>query len=250
MPPGDYDPKTEPGEHPRRDPEIVAREDYCTVDPLTHSDLDRLLDRTAWRAFAVFKRTAGDLKNWEGPIPQAEFIPSPADLQRQPGFCDLAAAFSEADERANQLGAIHRSQQLTLSTIAVFAVLIGSLPFLATIDTHSPRALEASEARAHLAHVLAAIGELVLAVLSFILSTNAARAHRHGGGATRAGWPSGCAPPAPPGPWGWTWWTSAWGDRRAGPNGAPAPSCAPPARPWAGSAARNWTRAAPGPPRS
>jgi hypothetical protein len=136
-----------------------------------------------------------------------------------PGFQVIDAAFQEADLRANRLSAIHRSQQLSLIVVAVLAVLIGALPILAP-----------EGAVAYRTHLVAAGGELVLALFAFTISHLAAQARRHRRWsdarrlaerlrATRALWPLGAdiADVAPGQPQTWTEWRARAVLRAAGP---------------------------------
>lgn len=149
------------------DPETEARRDYAEHDPLKRSALDRWLDRSAWSAFARFKRAAGAVDGWPNVKAVDPLVQAPDLSEAGQGMLVLTAAFEEADARADLLGAIHRSQQLLMSAIAVAAVLFGSLPALAE-PVHEWEV-----------HVMFAAGELLLAVVSTVLSINASRARRH-----------------------------------------------------------------------
>jgi hypothetical protein len=144
--------------------EREARRDYVAHDPLASSLLSWILDRTVWRSFAWFKRTFGRIRRFPPLIPLA----NPPPVQPSgPAFGLIDAAFAEADARANQLGAIHRSQQLWLSVLAPLAVLVGVLPVM-VID-HDPEN----------AHLTAAAVELALAGFTLMITLNASRARRH-----------------------------------------------------------------------
>lgn len=153
-----------------KDPEVVARIDYATVDPLSPGPLRlrqarAIADATLWRSFRLFERLVGGFAGAPATDPG---VPPPARLAAEPGFVYLRAAFNEANKRAEALSSIHRSQQLLLIIIATVAVLVGALPALAV-----------TEAGAHESHIVAAVAELLLGAAAFLIARLARRAHRH-----------------------------------------------------------------------
>jgi hypothetical protein len=83
--------------------------------------LDPVLQRTLWRTYANFRRVLG------GSVPPGPKPPGlPEDLAAQEGFKVLSEAYAEADETANRLSAIHRSEQLLLVLAMILAAIVGS----------------------------------------------------------------------------------------------------------------------------
>jgi len=153
-----------------RDPEVASRQDFARVDPLRRRFAlirwrDAVLDRTVWGAFAAFKRTVGDHRHWKAP--PAPTPPEPGAIAESAGYGRIQAAFDIADQRANRLSAIHRSQQLLLIYVAVLAVFFGAAPALPPIFGF------------HIGHVQAAWAELLLGIFALLISSYAQRAHRH-----------------------------------------------------------------------
>lgn len=119
--------------------------------------LARLMHRTLWRTYALFRRSLG------GPIKaQSSPAAAPDDLEREPGFVAMTAAYQTADGQANRLAAVHRSLQLFLLFAAVAATAIGSSPSIWP-DIK----------------IYAVLGELALALLAIAVWSGAARASRH-----------------------------------------------------------------------
>ena len=193
-----------------RDPELIGRQDYARVDPLApwpgpFRRLQSLLDHTLWQTYRQFERLVG------GSIARASTgrsQPPPAALAEQPGFAYLRACLSEAATRANQLSAIHRSNQLLLIVLATLAVVCGAAPALFRLDpqavatqtglkktapnvapavgppsaTHaatSDHAVQQLESGEISSHALAALLELGLVLLALGIATLAGRYHRH-----------------------------------------------------------------------
>ncbi len=187
-PPGD--PESNP-----HDPEVVARLDYVAVDPLRvrpglYGLGQRFLNRTLWRSYRLFESLAGR----EPPI-EASAPPIPPGLSGEPGFARLQAASAEAGARADELSAIHRSQQLLLIVLAIAAVLVGALPPLLTAGLDNPpraqagatfaRAEALNKAAADAARAAASVHagaagvEFCLGLLAAGVAFTARRAHRH-----------------------------------------------------------------------
>jgi hypothetical protein len=158
------------GARPTKDPEVLARIDYAAVDPLAPSRsaprlISALADATLWRASRLFERLAGGFAGAGATEPGA--APPPA-LAAEPGFVRIERAYAEADQRADTLANIHRSQQLLLVFLATVAVLVGALPaMIADKQAHEE------------AHLWAALTELILGALALLIFTLARRAHRH-----------------------------------------------------------------------
>jgi len=153
-----------------KDPEVLARIDYASVDPLAPSRaaprlIWALADATLWRASHLFERLAGGFAGARATDPGAA---PPPELAAEPGFVRIQRAYDEADRRAETLANIHRSQQLLLVFLATLAVLIGALP---AMIPEKPAHEEA--------HRWAALAELILGALALVIFTLARRAHRH-----------------------------------------------------------------------
>ena len=118
---------------------------------------DWLLQATIWRTYAVFRRIVGS-----GVRGQITVTPPPGDLAAQPGFAVLTAAYAAADQEANGLSAVHRSQQLLLLAAAVLATSIGVSP----------------EVWPNI-KIYAVLAELTLAIIALLTWSGAARAGRH-----------------------------------------------------------------------
>jgi len=167
-----------------RDPEVVARRDYASIDPLRIRPppagwVQRLFNRTLWRSFRLFETVAGGAApaKWNND-------PPPEGLALQPGFARLRAASAEAGARANALSSIHRSEQLLLVVIAILAVLTGALPSLLAPALTAPGSkLAATPADAAetsvVIHAIAAAAEFCLGLLAVVIAFTARRAHRH-----------------------------------------------------------------------
>jgi hypothetical protein len=238
-----------------RDPEVIGRQDYARVDPLEPWPgpfrlLQSLLDHTIWQTYRQFERLVG------GKVARASTGGSqrpPEALARQPGFAYLRACLSEAATRANQLSAIHRSNQLLLIVLATLAVVCGAAPALSRLDPqvvatltaqkkiasaiapravatgdHSVEGLEAGEVNSH---ALAALLELCLVLLALGIAGLAGRYHRHRRWsdarrlaerlrAARATWPLGVdiADARQVRPHSWTDWRADAVLRAAGPR--------------------------------
>jgi hypothetical protein len=117
---------------------------------------ERLLDRTVWRTFAVYRR-------WIGGRPEAGHVPTPLpeSLNAQPGFQLLTHAYEAYDARATRLAAVHRSQQVFQALMMILAVAVGA----------SPAVLPGIK-------IYAVIGELVLALVTFLVWASAVRSER------------------------------------------------------------------------
>ncbi len=119
--------------------------------------LDWLLHATVWRTYALFRRVVGG-----GVRGNLAVTPPPGDLTAQAGFTHLTAAYAVADDQANRLSSIHRSQQLMLLAAAVLATSIGVSPAV------WPEV-----------KIYAVLAELLLAVIALLTWSGAARAGRH-----------------------------------------------------------------------
>jgi hypothetical protein len=118
---------------------------------------DRVLHDTLWRAYAAFRRLlAGDGG------PNAPTAPPPTDLAAEPGFVMLSDAYALADTQANNLAAVHRSQQILLLNAAILASVVGS----------SPAVWPGIK-------LYAVLTELTLAMVALAVWSGAARANRH-----------------------------------------------------------------------
>ena len=73
-----------------------------------------------WRTFALFRRLLG------GKASPFEAGTPPPDLLAQQGFVALTHARNDAERRAHELGAIHRSHQVILLGVAILAATAGS----------------------------------------------------------------------------------------------------------------------------
>lgn len=81
----------------------------------------RVLNRTLWRTYAVFRNLMG------GKVEMASTdVPVPESLAEQPGFKHMTAAYFEADHSANRLSAIHRSEIVLLVVGMIAAAAVGS----------------------------------------------------------------------------------------------------------------------------
>ena len=85
--------------------------------------LDRVLERTVFRTFSLYRRLVGG-----GRPPAPHLAAPPPELQQQPGFQILTRAYEAADIQANRLAAIHRSQQVFQAAVMILAAAIGSAP--------------------------------------------------------------------------------------------------------------------------
>ena len=119
--------------------------------------LDWLLHATVWRTYAVFRRIMGGAVRGNITV-----TPPPADLAAQAGFSLLTTAYATADEQANRLSSVHRSQQLLLLAAAVLATTIGVSPEVWP-DVK----------------IYAVLAELTLALIALVTWSGAARAGRH-----------------------------------------------------------------------
>jgi hypothetical protein len=157
------------GARPTKDPEVLARIDYATVDPLAPSRATprlvwALAGATFWRVSRLFERLAGGYAGARATDPGAA---PPLELAAEPGFVRIQRAYDEADRRAETLASIHRSEQLLLVFLATAAVLVGASPAMIP------------QTRAHEAGRLwAALAELMLGALALAVFTLARRAHR------------------------------------------------------------------------
>jgi len=200
------------------DPEVIGRRDYASADPLRRygwplGTIQTLLDHTVWRSYALFEKFAGGRKSQ--PVATWD-LPAPDSLRRQAGFRFLDAMYDQAERRASNLGAIHRSQQVVLVVVATLSVFVGTLPALLGRD----------------AHVAAARVEFALGLIAFSIVRLAWHSHRHRRWsdarrlaerlrAARATWPlcvdiadGEVAPPQT-----WTEWRARALVRAAGPRG-------------------------------
>ena len=85
--------------------------------------VDGWLQATLWNTYDLFRRLVGGHVEPESPV-----APPPSDLSAQRGFELLSQAYFAADQEANRLAAIHRSQQLLLLAAALLAAAVGSSP--------------------------------------------------------------------------------------------------------------------------
>ncbi|HUO12919.1 MAG TPA: hypothetical protein VMU37_09205 [Caulobacteraceae bacterium] len=234
-----------------RDPEVIGRQDYARVDPLAPWPgafrlLQRCLNVSVWQTYRQFERLLGGAA---AGAPSGGRTPPPEPLARQPGFTYLRDCLSEAAGRANQLSAIHRSNQLLLILLATIAVVCGAAPALSRID---PLTIAAAPSAAHAppvagsarprdakqlesvetgSHAFAATLELAVVLLALGIAALAGRYHRHRRWsdarrlaerlrAARATWPLGVdigdARVTPPR--SWTEWRAEAVLRAAGPR--------------------------------
>ncbi|HEY2661532.1 MAG TPA: hypothetical protein VGI79_17570 [Caulobacteraceae bacterium] len=84
---------------------------------------DDWLQLWLWRTYNLFRRVVGGR-----PAPSRPTADPPADLNAQPGFQLLSQTYLEADQEANRLAAVHRSQQILLLGAALLAAIVGSSP--------------------------------------------------------------------------------------------------------------------------
>ncbi len=86
--------------------------------------LDWVLDRSLWRAFALYKSVmAGRARP-----STRKSVPVPATLALQPGFKLLQEAYDAADQEAGGLASVHRSQQVFQVSVMIAAAAVGSTP--------------------------------------------------------------------------------------------------------------------------
>lgn len=85
--------------------------------------IDAWLHTWLWKTYGSFRRFVGGAVGGLPPGP-----PVPPDLAEQPGFGLLTAAYAEADQHANRLAAVHRSEQILLVLAMVTAAVVGSAP--------------------------------------------------------------------------------------------------------------------------
>ena len=150
----------------RLDPEVAARRDYASLDPLPREgSLSAWFSHWVWGAFAAFRYGVGGLASWTAPF--AETLAKPEGLEALAAYGELDSAFAQADARADHLAAIHRSEQLLLALAAPLAVSASILPVFA------------AQSRAEALHVLGALVEFALGVGAFVVFRQARRAHRH-----------------------------------------------------------------------
>lgn len=89
------------------------------------SKVDDWLHGWLWKTYGTFRRIAGGRVSGIAAGP-----PIPPDLSAQPGFQLLNNAYLKADQSANRLAAVHRSQQILLVLMMVTAAIVASLPAL------------------------------------------------------------------------------------------------------------------------
>jgi hypothetical protein len=85
--------------------------------------IDNWLHTWLWKTYGSFRKLVGGTVGNLPPSP-----PIPPDLAVQPGFIMLTAAYAEADQHANRLAAVHRSEQILLVMAMVTAAVVGSAP--------------------------------------------------------------------------------------------------------------------------
>jgi hypothetical protein len=85
--------------------------------------VDAWLHTWLWKTYGSFRRFVGGAVGGLPPGP-----PVPPDLAEQPGFAMLTAAYAAADQHANRLAAVHRSEQILLVMAMVTAAVVGSSP--------------------------------------------------------------------------------------------------------------------------
>lgn len=76
-----------------------------------------------WKTYGTFRKVVGGNVLGLAAPPRV-----PEDLEEQPGFHMLTAAYLKADTYANRLAAVHRSEQILLLLAMVAAAIIGSAP--------------------------------------------------------------------------------------------------------------------------
>ncbi len=133
-----------------------------TVPPSRSRRLEWLhaaLHRTIWQTYALFCRVVGGKANSALTAPA-----TPEDLAAQKGFIIFTEAQGHADEQANHIAAIHRSQQILLLAAAIVAAAVGTSPTVWTDHALIP---------------WAAGLELCLAILALLIVSGARRAGRH-----------------------------------------------------------------------
>jgi Protein of unknown function (DUF4231) len=139
------------GGWPNHPPEGSAPKSRRTLEWL-HTGLHR----TIWQTYALFCRVMGGKAN------TALTHAPPADLAEQTGFTIFTQAQGRADQEANHIAAIHRSQQILLLAAAIVAAAIGTSPTV--WEPLIP---------------WAASIELCLAILALLIVGGARRAGRH-----------------------------------------------------------------------
>lgn len=85
--------------------------------------IDNWLHTWLWKTYGAFRKFVGGAVAGLPPGPAV-----PADLAEQPGFALLTMAYAEADQHANRLAAVHRSEQILLVMAMVTAAVVGSSP--------------------------------------------------------------------------------------------------------------------------
>lgn len=95
--------------------EATETEKRPTIDDWLHGWL--------WKTYGTFRKVVGGKVSGLSEPP-----PVPEDLEAQPGFQILTAAYLKADTYANRLAAVHRSEQILLLLAMVAAAVIGSAP--------------------------------------------------------------------------------------------------------------------------
>jgi hypothetical protein len=165
------------------DPEVASRRDYVQRDPLRFANsaariLDAALRRSLWSSFDWFERTIGGSN---GENKSATRPPAPCPVAGQAGYELLANEFAIADERAQRLGAVHRSEQLILLVLAVLAVAAAAIPsaFADRLATWPPFAVAGAAEAKDRVHFFALVTEFGFAVLALGIWSLARRAHRH-----------------------------------------------------------------------
>lgn len=83
--------------------------------------IDEWLHGWLWKTYGVFRKVVGGKVD---PVPPGPDVPD--DLAAQRGFQTLTAAYLKADQHANRLAAVHRSEQVLLIFAMVMAAAVGS----------------------------------------------------------------------------------------------------------------------------
>lgn len=146
----------------RADPSVLGRildlETPQLSEAWTRGRFDAWLGGWLWRTFALFQRVVG------GRPVSTPTHPVPADLASQPGFAVITSAYLAADNRADKLAGVHRSEQILLLMAAVAAAAIGATPVFWPWFKFE-----------------AAIGELTVGLFAFAVWWAAQRSRHHEG---------------------------------------------------------------------
>ena len=141
---------------PARGADLQPPQEPAPPEPPAVGPWERRLDRTLWRAFAIYRRLIGG-----SPTPMREPSPPPECLASQTGFQILSRAYEAFDARAARLAAIHRSQQVFQALMMILAVAVGASPAIWP-DIK----------------IYAVLTELTLALVTFLVWLGAVRSQR------------------------------------------------------------------------